>query len=77
MSKPDIFTVQKRIRCLSPEHKLAFLSSLIKAEGPRTSRRAQLEVLAKKIRTEATRAYVGHMRRQERLAKRLAKQGEA
>lgn len=77
MTKPDIFTVQKRIRCLSPEHKLAFLSSLIKAEGPRTFRRAELVALAKKIRTDATKAYVNYARRQERLAKSLAKQGQS
>lgn len=61
MNKPDIFTVQDRIRRLSPEKKLAHIAALIKAEGPRTSRRAELEALAKRIRYKATRNYADYV----------------
>lgn len=53
MTKPDIFTVQARIRPFSREKKLAHLANLIKVEKKRSFRRAELEALAKRIRFDA------------------------
>lgn len=56
MTKPDIFTVQARIRRFSIKKKLAHLAELLEGEG-RTFRRSEIEALAKKIRTDALNKY--------------------